>query len=146
MAIDLFTWIDALWSKKTPQGTPPLFMMHRFLASDQDLAIAARYLQQDLRQEPHIMFRTWQGLLPKGRGAPRLSYVVPKKPPTAEELTLKMMRVLGERRSVAEGMQQIVELAGRTRELYLYYGVEPPSATAVAATKPGGCKPNAIRS
>ncbi len=126
MATDLFTWIDALWNKKQPHGTPPIFMMHRFLASDRELAQAARCLQVDHRREPAVAFRTWQGLLPKGRGAPRLAYVAPKKGKAAEVLTARMMKVLGERRVVVEEMQELVVQAGRELDLFLHFGVEPP--------------------
>lgn len=127
MADNLFEWIDALWTKAHPEGRPPIYMMHRFLASNRDFAIAARCLQIDLyRAEPEIAFRVWQGLLPKGRGAPRLQYVARKKPPAAEELTTKMIQVLGESRRVVEEMQTILELAHRGWGLYIYFGVTPP--------------------
>jgi hypothetical protein len=131
-ATDLFTWLDALWTKARPEGTPPIFIMHRFLAADRDLAPAARYLQLDLKREPTVAFRVWQGLLPKGRGAPRLAYVAPKKGPEAEALTIRMVQVLGERRTVVEEMQAIVTQAGHAEELYWYFGIEPPKDLAVA--------------
>lgn len=132
---DLFTWLDALWNKKRPPGTPPIYIMHRFLASEQSLAHAARFLQSDLRREPDLVMGTWQALLPQQRRAPRLAYVAVKKPPEAEELTQKMMGVLGERREVVEEMQALVATAladqGRLKaDLYFYYGVEPPEAEA----------------
>ncbi len=123
---DLFTWLDAVWSKKRPEGIPPVFMLHRFLASDQMLAEAARTLQQDLRRLPTLTFGIWQALVPKATRAPRLAYVAAKKPKTAEELTMRMMSVLGENRQVVEGMQTIIELEGCLRELYTYFGVECP--------------------
>ncbi len=131
MANDLFTWLDALWSKKKLEGTPPIYIMHRFLSCERDFANTARFLQSDLRREPMLVFGTWQALLPKQKRAPRLSYVAAKKPKAAEELTERMMRVVGERREVVEAMQTlaIAELAAQGRaltELYFYYGVEPP--------------------
>jgi len=130
---DLFTWLDALWNKKRPPGMPPIYIMHRFLASEQTLAHAARFLQSDLRREPDLVMGTWQALLPQQQRAPRLAYVVAKKPPEAEELTQKMMEVLGERREVVEEMQALVTITladyGRLKEeVYFYYGVEPPEA------------------
>lgn len=124
---NLFTWIDALWDKSRPEGTPPIYMMHRFLASDKDLAIAARYLQQDIRRLPDIVFRIWQGMLPKGKAAPRFSYVAPKKPPEEDALVKRMMSVLGERRAVVEEMLSLAECAGSVMELYKHFGVEPPA-------------------
>ncbi len=126
---DLFGWLDALWNKTRPEGTPPVYMMHRFLAAERDLATAARYLQVDLAREPALVFATWQALLPKGASAPRLAYVAPKRPKAAEALTERMMHVLAERRSVVEEMQELVELAGRGGELYIHFGIEPPAAT-----------------
>jgi len=120
---NLFANLDALWTKRAMRR-PPMYVMHRFLASDPDLAIAARYLQQDLRGDD-ILFRVWQGILPRGREAPRLYYVAPKKPPQEEALVAEMMRVLSERREVVEEMVEILRLAGREDDLYPYFGVEP---------------------
>jgi len=129
MADGLFNWMDALYTKKTLEGTPPIFMLHRFLASDRDLAMAAHTLQLEIKRAgPRIAFRVWQGLLPKGQGAPRFRYVAAKKPPAVESLTARMMHVLGESRTVVEEMQGLVELTGRTEELYFEFGIEPPDA------------------
>jgi len=125
--VDLFQALDALWTKKPLNGDPPgPFIMHRFLASDPDFAIAARYLQKDLR-EPGMTFQTWRGLLPRGRGAPRLSYVGPKKKPAEEELVGEMMRRLPERRAVVEEILELYQAAGRASELYVSFGVEVPA-------------------
>lgn len=136
MATELFEWIDALWNKKKLEGRPPtMTLLHAFLASDKDYAIYARHYQRDLSGFD-ILFHAWQGLLPKAPKAPRLSYVKAKRRPGLDDpklrdkpevkLTKKMMAVLGERRSVVEEMQQVVEQTGRLEELYLYYGIEPP--------------------
>lgn len=100
-------------------------MMHRFMASDPELAQAARVLQNELR-EPDLIFRAWQGLLPKMRQAPRFAYVVPKKGPEAEELTLRLMVLLQEGRHNVERMIGLVQLAGRERDLYREVGIQPP--------------------
>jgi len=127
VADDLFgVWLPALWTKKRPAGTPPLFIMHRFLSSDPVYAQAARELNRIRRADPKIMFRVWQGLLPVDIGAPRLYYPAAKKPPEAEELTKRMMAVLSENRAYAEEMQAIVAALGKERDLYLEFGVEPP--------------------
>jgi len=124
MAEDVFAWLDACWSKRRPSGTPPTYMMHCFLASDPDLAMAARTLQREIR-EPDLVFSIWQAELPKGKAAPRsLRYVKAKKPPAAEKLVVAMQRVLAERREVVETMIEIVTDAGRVDELYTEYGVE----------------------
>jgi len=138
MSEGLFSWIDALYTKRQPEGAPPMFLMHRFLASDRDLAIAARYLQIDLkRTDARIVFRVWQGLLPKAQAAPRLSYVAPKKLVAAERLTIRMGQVLGERRVVVEEIQALIALTGRSEELYFHFGIEPPT------TKKETAKPRA---
>lgn len=124
-AEDLFSWLDAIWTKRVPEGTPPTYMMHRFLAAEKDFAPVARELQTRVR-EPWLVFRIWQGLLPKGRSAPRLQYVAPKKPPQEEQLVARIRQVEGVRRRVVEEMIEIVKLAGRERALYKEYGVEPP--------------------
>jgi hypothetical protein len=123
---DLFGWIDALYSKKMPDGTPPTYMMHRFLASDRDLADVARVLQLELR-EPMLIFKTWQALLPKGR-APRFNYIAAKKPPAEEELVTKMRSVLSEKRETVETMIEMVRLSGRLDELYIEFGIKDPDA------------------
>jgi hypothetical protein len=126
---DLFVWLDALWNKGKPEGTFPTYYAHRFLASNRDLANAARILGKDVH-EPAMVFATWQGLLPEDRGAPRLTYPAPKKRPEAEQLTLRMMAVLGVRRQVAEEMQALLADAGRLVALYAEMGVAPPDAEA----------------
>jgi len=128
VADDLFTWIDACWNKGKPEGTPPTFMMHRFMASDPDMAQVARELQVEVR-EPQLIFPIWKGYLPKGRGAPtnpRLQYVAAKKGPAAEELVTRMQKVLSERREVIERMISLVALAGKENDLYWEYGIKPP--------------------
>ncbi len=126
--------LAALWNK-TPRDTlianlgtqpPGCFLLHRFLASEPDFAIAARYLQADIRGEEAILFATWQGLLPRAASAPFLKYVAPKKGPEAEELTLVMMGHMKERREIVEELQEIFALQDLTQELYQHYGVEPP--------------------
>ena len=125
MADDLFAHIAALWTKEKLEGTPPVYMMHRFLASDRDYAEAAKCLQIDLRREPHLVVGVWQALLPKATRAPRLAYAAPKRGPAAEQVTLRMMTVLGERRRVVEEMQAIVQASGRWEELCVYFGIGP---------------------
>lgn len=120
---DLFRWMDALWTKEEPEGTPPTYMLHRFLASDIDLAPACRVLGLEVR-EPALVFKTWQGLLPRGRGAPRLAYVAPKKPPAEEALVTRMRQVTGDRRAVIEEHIALARLAGHVSELYAEFGVE----------------------
>ena len=110
----------------TRQGIYACTPSGRFLASDKGLAQAAKVLQIDLRREPDLVFGTWQALLPKGPGAPRLAYAAPKKPAAAEALTIRMVKVLGERRNVVEEMQALIELAGRTEELYIHFGIDLP--------------------
>lgn len=125
MTDDLFQWLDALYTKEPRDGTPPMYVMHRFMASDRDYVEACRELGRDLR-EPDLIFHTWRGLLPVGKGAPRFSYVAPKKPPAEEALVQRLMRVEGERRSVCEQMVEVFRLAERLDEAYHYYGVEVP--------------------
>ncbi len=123
---DLFGWLNALYNKEQPTGTPPTYMMHRFMASNPDLAQFARVLQQQVR-EPALVFRTWQGLLPyERRGAPRFQYVAAKKPPEEDELVSRMKEVLSERRSTVEMMVSIIQLAGRTADLYKEFGIKQP--------------------
>jgi len=121
---DLFVWLDSLWNKKQHEGTPPTFMMHRFLAADKDLAPFCQALAQEV-QEPKLVHRIWQGLLPRGKGAPRLAYVAPKKAPAMEALATRMCLVLSERRRVVEETIAIVESAGRLPALYREFGIEP---------------------
>src|SRR6266576_1138823 len=109
---DLFVWLDAIWNKKKPEGTFPAFVAHRFLASDRFLAPYAQAVSQNIRN-PAMAFAVWQGSMPEEPHCPRLTYTAPKKRPDAEQLTQRMMVVLQLRRSVAEDMQSLVELAGR---------------------------------
>lgn len=138
-ADDLFVWLDALWNKQHPEGTFPIFVAHRFLASNRELANAARVLSKDVR-EPAMVFATWQGLLPTDRGAPRLTYPAAKKRPGAEQLTLRMMATLAVRRQAAEEMQALLADAGRLEELYVEMGVQSPDAEPDEADSEGGRK------
>jgi len=120
---DLFAWTDALFSKARLDGTPPVYVMHRFLASDRLYASVARWLGQRVR-EPDLVVGCWYGLLPKQHGAPRLSYPAAKKPPAAELLVQRVMAVGAHRRETAEQMIAIVEKAGRLDALYTEFGIE----------------------
>lgn len=127
---DLFSWLDAIWTKAKPEGAFPAYIAHRFLASDRFWANAARVIGKDVR-DPAMAFAVWQGITAEDAGAPRLAYPAAKKRPGAEQLTLRMMAVLGVRRAVAEDMQKLVALAGRFRtealdDLYKEFGVEQP--------------------
>lgn len=122
---DLFGWLNAIFTKARPDGTPPTFMMHRFLAAERDYAQVARYLQVEVR-DPALVFGTWQAMLPKDRQAPRLGYVAPKKQPAEEELITRMKSVLSESRLTCERMLEIVRASGNLPELYAEFGVEMP--------------------
>lgn len=122
---DLFAWLDALFTKVRPEGTPPTFMMHRFLAADKDFAQVARYLAVEIK-DPELIFGTWQAMLPKGRGAPRLQYVAPKKAAAEEELVTRMKATLSESRATVERMIAMIDMAGRLEDLYTEFGLEAP--------------------
>lgn len=124
---DVFGWLNAIFTKETPRGTPPTFMMHRFIASDRMYASVARELQ--LLRQPDLIFGTWQALLPKDSGAPRFSYVVPKKPPAEEALAARMRVVLSESRDTVEQMIELAKLAGAEEALYVEFGIEQQKQT-----------------
>lgn len=121
---DLFgTWLSAVWTKARPEGRPPTFVMHRFLASDRDLAEAARVLQRDA-PDPRVCLRIWQGLLPRGRGVPRgLRYAAPKRPPAVEALVARVMEVEDLRRELAEEAVETLAHLGRLADAHAWYGV-----------------------
>ncbi len=121
---DLFTALDTLWTKVRLEKPPSMFIQHRFLASDPDYAQAAKVIQKDIK-EPDIAIRTWQGILPRGAGSPRLSYLAPRKGKKIEELTQAMMANLRENRVTVEAMLEIYYLLGRTPELYQFHGLKP---------------------
>lgn len=123
---DVFGWLNAIFTKERPRGTPPTFMMHRFIASDRIYASVARELQ--LLRNPDLIFGCWQALLPKDKGAPRFGYVVAKKPPAEEELVTRMRTVLAESRETAEDMLSLAKLGGAEAALYAEFGIEPPKA------------------
>lgn len=122
---NLFTWLDSLWTKVKLEGSPPMFVINRWLASDREFAPIVRSLMHQVR-EPALILGVWQGILPTGRGAPKLSYPAPKKGEAAEALVVRMCSVLAERRDVVEGMLAILKLAGRERDTYFHFGIEPP--------------------
>ena len=122
---DLFDeWLPALWTKARLEGKAPIFIMHRFLASEPDLAVVSKELQHDFK-EPAIMFRVWQGLLPRARSAPRLSYVAPKRTPDAELLVQKIMEVEHVRRDVAEAALEVLTMDDKVVAAQQYYGIDP---------------------
>ncbi len=123
---DLFAALDTLWTKVRLEQPPSMFIQHRFLASDPDYAQAAKEIQRDIKGDEgeKIAIRIWQGLLPKGSGSPRLSYVAPRKGKKIEELTQAMMANLKENRVTVEAMLEIYYLLGRTPELYLFHGLK----------------------
>lgn len=127
---DLFDWIDAIWNKSQPAGRPPVtergaFLAHAFLAADPDGARLARELQHEVR-DAEMIFKIWQGYMPRGARCPRwVEYVKLKKPPAAEKAILKVMAVYAVRREVAEQMYDIVQRAGRLKALHADLGMKP---------------------
>ena len=123
---DLFAALDALSTKVRLEQPPSMFIQHRFLASDPDYAQAARTIQKDIKGDEgeKIALRIWQGILPRGAGSPRLSYVAPRKGKKVEELTQAMMKDLRENRVTVEAMLEIYYLLGRTPELYQFHGLK----------------------
>ena len=73
-----------------------------------------------------MSLRIWQGLLPRGAGAPRLQYVAPRKGPKAEELTLAVMKEMNENRVEAEAILDLHERLGNLPALYRRYGLKVP--------------------
>lgn len=123
---DVFGWLDAMFTKQRPRGTPPTFMMHRFIASDKLYAPFAREVQ--LLRQPDMIFGCWQALLPQDKGAPRFGYAVAKKLPAEEALITRIREVLSVRRDVAEEMYSLAADCGVTKDLYAEFGIEPPKA------------------
>ena len=137
--VDLFVAIKSLWTKERLEGMPPTFIMHRFLASDRDLAPVAKDLQKSIKgsEGDAMRIQVWRGILPKGRDSPRLSYVAPKKRPSEDKLTTKMMEVLSARREVVEEMIELFKIGtgtgllrvdGSLSDLYHYFGVDEEEA------------------
>lgn len=120
---DLFAWIDSLFSKVHVEGSPPTYVMHRFIASDQMYAPFARWLGQRVR-DPQLVVGCWRALMPQQRGAPRFTYAAAKKPPAAEALAARIMASLGVRRDVAEQHIALAALAGRATALAEEFGIE----------------------
>jgi hypothetical protein len=142
MAEDLFVYLDSLWNKERPEGSPPIFVMHRFLASDRMFAPYARVLQRDI-SDSKMSAHTWRGMLPMSRKAPRLAYGAPKKKPAAEALVARMMEVRKVRREQAEAELDMVESVGRLLDLYVEHGVEPPAGLLTGGGKKKATKPKA---
>lgn len=128
--MDLFGVIDALFTKAEIDSravTP--FIVHRFLASDPGLAVAAKYLQRDLPSDPAMVFRTWQGFLPRRlSGAPRFAYVAAKKLPKADALLARVMEVEGWRREIAEQNIELWSELGTLPAVMTHYGIEGEEA------------------
>lgn len=121
---DLFgTWIPAIWTKARPEGKPPMFMIRRFLSSERDLAEAARVLMTELA-DPETEFRVWQGLLPRARSAPRLSYPAPTRSAKETALVGRIMAVEAMSRRAAEEAVDMLTKLGTISDAYAWFGVE----------------------
>lgn len=123
MASDLFRHLDSLWTKEAVEDTPPIYVMHRFLASERLFAPVARELQQKVR-DARITAQVWRGILPRGRAAPRLAYAAPKKV-RLEDNALVEAIVSHEhvRREVAEDMVELIGLQDGLATARAFYGL-----------------------
>lgn len=102
---------------------PPVFVLHRFLASDPDYSQVWRYYARLIRDN-HMCLQFWRAILPKQGKAPFLKYVAPKKLESPEALIRRYMEVFGLNRLEAEEAVEIIEMAGEKENLANYLGVE----------------------
>lgn len=122
----MFDEIAKLYQKTTVEcelPPAPMFIVHRFFASDADYCQVWRYYARFIRDE-HMCMQFWRAILPTLRKAPFLKYAAPKKLKAPEELLQRYMEVMGYNRMQAEEAMEIIELAGEETNLANYLGVE----------------------
>lgn len=123
MSLSPIDVLNALFRKKEIHGDPPMFVVHRFLASDRDFAPFVRDISRDVRDD-QLAFAIWQAALPKTRTAPFLPYAAAKKLPAAGDLAARIMERKQMSRTEAEEALGILELAGHIPEVRRFFGLE----------------------
>lgn len=137
-AVDLFEALGALFRGQDLPVPPSPFIMHRFLASQQEYAELAKAVQM-ITNDPQQVFAIWKSAV-SGR-MPRLTYVGPKTQAGAEGLVAALMEKRKVNRTEAEDLVLLLEGAGKFRDALAYYGVETEEDKAAAKPK----KPRAPR-
>jgi hypothetical protein len=134
MASEIFPVIEAMFTGQTlaEDAKPPMYVIHRFLASDPRYAVLAMELQKDVR-DPAMMFRVWQLAVGRQSGAPRgLSYVGPRKQAEAEELVRRLMQHFNCSRTQAEDMMATLAARDRVEAACRDFGIETKASKAAA--------------
>ncbi len=119
----MFDDIKALFRHETIDHKPSMWIMHRFLASEMQLAYVASKYAQWIRCDS-MTFQFWRAVVPKRGKAPYLKYIAAKKAPAPPELAQRAMEVYGWNRQETEEALDIIELSGETLNVANYLGVE----------------------
>lgn len=128
MSVDLFEAMNYLFTKRTYpfDDYPSAFIMHRFLASDMDYALACGEAAKI--RDDQMVFAWWRAILPQGRGAPFFTYTAPKKRAAAEELVERLMGLYCYTREQAEEAIDLLRELGHAEDMHAYFGVEETDA------------------
>lgn len=125
--VDLFEFIGRAFNKQPigPDVKPPVFMMHRFLASDQMFAPYAAQVSRYF-SDPWLAYGWWVTALPRQGNAPRFRYPTAKS--TAKGATDPLVEALQLRyhmnRDAAMEAASIINLAGLQEDAAAHLGVQ----------------------
>lgn len=115
--------IGALYKHEKLERPPSMFVVHRFLASDRDLAPVAKVFNLNIRDDA-MAWQTWRAVLPRQPKAPYLKYPAPGKAGKPSELVARAMEVFGWNRHTAQENINIIELAGQLDDFANRLGIE----------------------
>jgi len=115
-------WLNALWTKA--EASPPWFViLHRFLASQQQLARACKYIALQVHDN-ELVYAIWQKALPKAKGIPQGTSYVAARSEETEKLVERIAQVWAYNKREAQEAYALCEAAGSTAALKAYLGFD----------------------
>lgn len=122
---DLFAQMNLLFRNQTPPDPVQVFVLHRFLASEQVFAPVAKELAQIW--DDGMVVEIWRSCLPRSSKAPYLKYSAPKRSAAPPELIKKIADTEGWTFAEADESVLLMEKMIGRAEIAHYYGIEEKS-------------------
>lgn len=124
--MSIFDKLDNLYTSKDLEGSPPSpWIMHRFLASQPDLALVARELNRTpLIADSEKVYHIWDTIIPPVANSPYFPYIAPSSKDQPEKLVRALMEAENYSRQEAEDALEILSMQGRVGDLADELGVE----------------------